>query len=162
MKIALCCGDGLNYGKDWIGFDVVRTRFPGQLVLGDVRTLDGYRFRHAEGIFATPPCTEFSLARVVWHEIGPPDLSVVEACLRIGDEAGVPFIMENVAGLQQLIGPSTAHRGPWHFWGDVGLLPIGKWWKHVENRVRDPRKRATVPAPLVPYTSAPPSRNGEP
>lgn len=139
---------------------MVRTRFPGQLILQDVRTLDGYRFRHAEGIFASPPCTEFSLARVVWKEIGPPDLSVVEACLRIADEAGIPFIMENVAGLQQLIGPSTAHRGPWHFWGDVGLLPVGDrpwpWPKNVTWKNRDPRKRATIPAPLIPYTLGPP------
>jgi len=48
MKVALCCGDGLNYRGDWVGFDIVRTRFPGQLVLQDVRDLDGRRFRNAE------------------------------------------------------------------------------------------------------------------
>ena len=153
MKVALCCGDGLNYHGDWVGFDVVETRFAEggkQLVLQDVRTIDGYRLRRADLIFASPPCTEFSLARVVWHEIGPPDMSVVEACLRIGHEAGVPFVMENVAGLQQLIGPATAHRGPWYFWGDVGLLPLGRFPKNVTNRNRNPRRRASIPGALVP------------
>ncbi len=154
MKIALCCGDGKNYGKDWVGFDVRRTRFPGQLILADVRLLDGNRFRRADVIFATPPCQDFSTARIAWKP-WKPDLSIVVACLRIGEEAGVPFIMENVAGLQSLIGPSTAHRGPWHFWGDVGILPSGDFRKGFQkNQYRIPSKRgdqsASVPKELVP------------
>ena len=147
-KIALCVGKGKNYGPDWVGVDIIDHGFR-PLILQDVRTMDGYRLARAECIFATPPCTEFSFARIPYRPFPPPDLSIVEACIRIGHEAGVPFILENVAGLQQLIGPATAHRGPWYFWGDVGLLPLGKFSKRTKE-VRNPLDRASVPKELIP------------
>jgi hypothetical protein len=146
MKIALCVGEGRNYGPGWIGYDVKDFGFR-PLVLQDVRTVDGRRFRRAELIFATPPCGSFS---TVNRKADGSGLDVVQACFRIGREAGVPFILENVAGAQRWLGSSTAHRGPWHFWGDVGLLPLGTWRKGKwsgRNQRRDPGR---VPKELVP------------
>lgn len=150
MKIALCVGQGVNYGPGWVGYDIVDTGFR-PLVLQDVRTLDGRRFRDAELILASPPCTEFTLAnpRYPGNRHPNPDLSIVEACFRIGREAGVPFILENVRGAQRWLGKATAHRGPWYFWGDVGLLPLGRFRKDTDKHRRQ-IVGATIPKALIP------------
>ena len=66
LAIDLFCGlggwaDGL-LAKGWtvIGFDIERHDYgtggyPGQLVLQDVRTIDGAQFRNADLIVASPP-----------------------------------------------------------------------------------------------------------
>jgi C-5 cytosine-specific DNA methylase len=71
MKKPLCidlfCGLGgwaegfLAEGYDVIGFDIERhaygdDKYPGQLVLQDVRTLHGFQFKRAAVIVASPPC----------------------------------------------------------------------------------------------------------
>ena len=66
LAIDLFCGLGgwaegfLAEGYDVIGFDIVRRPYPGQLVLQDARTIDGYRMKHAAVIVASPPCDDFS------------------------------------------------------------------------------------------------------
>jgi hypothetical protein len=61
----------LAEGYDCIGFDIERhvygdQKYPAQLVLQDVLTLDGAQFRNAACIVASPPCQEFSYAAMPW------------------------------------------------------------------------------------------------
>jgi len=90
LAIDLFCGLGgwtegfLSEGWDVVGFDIERhqyavteshfgglpktriSRYPAQLVLQDVLTLDGRQFRHADCIVASPPCQEFSYLAMPW------------------------------------------------------------------------------------------------
>ena len=150
MKIALGVGKGTNYGPGWIGYDIADHGFR-PLVLQDIRTIDGRRFRDAELIFATPPCGDFSLANPRWPNNRNPDAdtSIVEACFRIRDEARVPFILESCLGAQRWFGKADCHRGPWYFWGDVGLLPMGRFRKGMHRGTHsDPL--VSLPKVLVP------------
>src|ERR1044071_5464948 len=61
----------LAEGWDVIGFDIERHaygdhRYPAQLVLQDVRTIDGAQFKDASLIVASPPCQEFSYMAMPW------------------------------------------------------------------------------------------------
>ena len=112
-----------------IGFDVTpQPAYPGQLVLQDVRTLDGRRLGHAAVIVASPPCEQFSRHQMPWtkrRNPPEPDLSIVEACQRIAKEAGVPLVLENVRAAQYWLGTAQAHVGPFYLWGDVpAILPV--------------------------------------
>ena len=73
VVIDLCCGLGgwssgfLAEGWDAIGFDIEKheyggKRYPGELILADVLTLNGYDLRAANPalVVASPPCTEYS------------------------------------------------------------------------------------------------------
>lgn len=140
----LCCGDGgwadglLAAGFDVTGFDVEdRPHYPGRFIKDDVRCLDGHNLRGARIIVASPPCEEFSRHSMPWTRAkNPPmpDLSIVEACWRIKEEATPDiFILENVRGAQPFIGPATLHVGPYYLWGDVALLPVGMRSKPKER-----------------------------
>jgi hypothetical protein len=139
-------------GWDVIGFDIVdMCRELGrpkpehcQLVLQDVRTIDGKRFRErASVIVASPPCQEFASLGFPWnrlkisnapsverweddggtwsdpYEAARPDLSLFRACFRIAEEAGCPLIVENVKNAQPYVGKASAHFGSYYLWGDV-------------------------------------------
>ena len=138
LAIDLFCGLGgwaeglMAEGFDCIGFDIERHKYqgqtyPAQLVLQDVRTLDGRQFRNADLIVASPPCQEFSRHDQPWtRALNPPspDLSLVKAVYRIASESGIPIIMENVRGAQRWIGTAKARYGSQYLWGDVPpLLP---------------------------------------
>lgn len=64
--------DGLlAAGYRCIGFDIERHaygthKYPGQLVLADVRQIHGKQFRNADLIVASPPCQEFSYMAMPW------------------------------------------------------------------------------------------------
>ena len=73
VVIDLCCGLGgwskafLDEGWDAIGFDIERheygeKRYPGELILADVLTLNGYDLRAANPalVVASPPCQRYS------------------------------------------------------------------------------------------------------
>ena len=153
LAIDLCCGLGgwtaglIEVGFRVIGFDIVHfANYPGQLVIQDMRTLDGNRFRQAAVIVASPPCQEFSRHDQPWtRKYNPPpqDLSIVDACWRIAREAGVPIVIENVRGAQKFIGRAQAHYGSQYLWGDVpAILPIFRrqskkdfyWWGKPGDR----------------------------
>lgn len=134
LAIDLYCGLGgwteglLAEGYDVIGFDIVQRPYPAQLVIQDVRELDGSRFAHATVIVASPPCDEFSRWDQPWSRLVAkrtlPDLSLWRAAERIAREAHVPTIIENVRGAQRFVGPARAHFGRQYLWGDVPpLLP---------------------------------------
>jgi C-5 cytosine-specific DNA methylase len=151
LAIDLFCGLGgwaegfLAEGYDVIGFDIERRPYPGQLVLQDVRTIDGYRLRRAAVIVASPPCDDFSRWDQPWANViknrREPDLSLWHAAERIGEESGVPLIIENVRGAQKFMGPARTHFGKQYLWGDVpALLP------YINGQQNEGRQKQTVPS----------------
>jgi hypothetical protein len=128
-----------------IGFDVKNWGYPGRLVLADVRTLDGRRFRgRASLVVASPPCQEFSYRSLPFRQCQylrdnvPPDKSIWEACVRIAREAELPLVLENVRGAERYMGKAAARFGSYYLWGDVpALLPPGKPTKGF-YAVKDP------------------------
>lgn len=176
LAIDLCCGIGgwsrglILEGWDVVGFDVQRfdhprlkgCRFPGPMVVQDVRTIDGRTWRgRVDLIVASPPCTEFSRRRLPWRNgrpelwQGDPDLSVVEACRRIALEAGAPLVLENVQGAVRWIGRPVTRAGPFYLWGD-GVPPLLPQIPACKGRVRQddhahtlrPILRAEIPSIL--------------
>jgi hypothetical protein len=164
LVVDLCCGLGgwargfLDAGWDVLGFDVEPVSYPGPLVLQDVRTLDGRRFRHAALIVASPPCQAFSRMDMPWtraKQPAAPDLSIAEACFRIAREAAVPLVLENVRGAQPYLGRAEWRYGSQYLWGDgVPLLrPTGiartrdkEWLSPSADRHR---RRSMVPYSLA-------------
>jgi C-5 cytosine-specific DNA methylase len=149
LAIDLFCGLGgwteglLAEGYEVVGFDNVRHvygehRYPAQLVIQDVLTLHGSQFKSAALIVASPPCQEFSYMAMPWKrakeraakyrkgELDVADLTrLFDAAVRIGREAGVPTVIENVRGAQEWVGRSRWAYGSYHLWGDVpALMPM--------------------------------------
>src|SRR5947199_410716 len=79
LAIDLCCGLGgwshglIAEGWDVIGYDVERheygeEKYPGQLVIQDIRTIDGRQFKGKVSLLvASPPCIEFSYMSMPWR-----------------------------------------------------------------------------------------------
>jgi C-5 cytosine-specific DNA methylase len=145
LAIDLYCGLGgwsealLAEGYNVIGFDIERHeygehRYPGQLVLQDVRTLHGSQFKSAALIVASPPCQAYSYRAMPWKRakaLPPPDNTLFEACFRLQREAceaagrHVPLIVENVRGAQKWVGRARWNFGSFYLWGDVpALMPM--------------------------------------
>ena len=137
LAIDLYCGLGgwaeglLAAGFRVVGFDIERRPYPGQLVLQDVRTLDGQQFRGASLIVASPPCQAYSYRAMPWKRakaLPPPDNKLFEACFRIQRECSeacgcyVPMVVENVCGAQKWVGRAKWHYGSFYLWGDVPAL----------------------------------------
>lgn len=167
LAIDLFCGLGgwteglLAEGFEVIGFDVELhaygdAKYPGQLVLQDVLTLDGRQFKDAALIVASPPCQAYSYRAMPWKRakaLPPPDNSLFDACFRIQREASaaagrhIPLVVENVRGAQKWVGRSRWNFGSFHLWGDVpALMPIpgkspkeglkncgGSWFREAHN-----------------------------
>jgi hypothetical protein len=144
--------DGLlAEGYRVVGFDVERhvygdAKYPAQLVIQDVLTLDGAQFKDAALIVASPPCQAYSYRAMPWKRakaLPPPDNSLFEACFRIQREAceaagrHIPLVVENVRGAQKWVGRARWHGGPYYLWGDVPALmnevverkQAGHWFK---------------------------------
>ena len=166
LCIDLCCGLGgwaegfLATGYDVIGFDVEPLPYPGQLVLQDVRDLDGRRFAGATVIVASPPCQEFSRLDQPWTRKTAnrnPDMSLVRACFRIAEAAGVPMVLENVRGARPYIGPHEWRWGSQYLWGNgVPVLrpwevPLGGRKENVPEGKHRARIRAKVPFGLAKF-----------
>lgn len=145
LAIDLYCGLGgwteglLAEGYRVVGFDIERHvygehRYPAQLVLQDVLTIDGRQFKDADLIVASPPCQAYSYRAMPWKRakaLPPPDNSLFEACFRIQREASgaagrhIPLVVENVRGAQKWVGRARWHFGSFYLWGDVpALMPI--------------------------------------
>jgi hypothetical protein len=145
LAIDLFCGLGgwteglLAEGYCVVGFDIERHeygehKYPGQLVLQDVRTLHGRQFRDAALIVASPPCQAYSYRAMPWKKakaLPPPSNELFEACFRIQREAceaagrHIPLVVENVRGAQKWVGRSRWNFGSFHLWGDVpALMPM--------------------------------------
>ena len=142
LVIDLFCGLGgwsagfLAEGWDCIGFDIERhvygaDRYPAQLVLQDVLTLDGAQFRGADAIVASPPCQAYSYRAMPWKRakaLPPPSNELFDACFRIQREACaaagryIPLVVENVKGAQPWVGKAKWHYGSFYLWGNVPAL----------------------------------------
>lgn len=151
LAVDLFCGlggwtDGLiAEGWNVIGFDIEQHvygehRYPAQLVLQDVRTINGAQFDGASLIVASSPCQEFSYRAMPWKRakaLGPPllGLELFAQAFRIQREAiaaaghFIPMVQENVRGANPWVkaefGRSRWSYGSYHLWGDVpALMPI--------------------------------------
>jgi hypothetical protein len=149
LAIDLFCGLGgwteglLAEGYYVVGFDIERHvygehKYPAQLVIQDVLTLDGRQFKDAALIVASPPCQEYSYMAMPWtrakqraaeYKSGVRDVRdlnmLFDAAVRIGHEAGVPTVIENVRGAIPWVGRSRWNYGSYHLWGDVpALMPM--------------------------------------
>lgn len=160
LAIDLYCGLGgwseglLAEGWEVIGFDIEQHvygdhRYPGMLVIQDVRTLHGSQFKNAALIVASPPCQEYSYMAMPWkrakaiaaeYRSGKRDVkqltALFDACFRIQREAceasgrHIPLIVENVRGAIPWVGRSRWNFGSFHLWGDVpALMPSAKAMK---------------------------------
>jgi hypothetical protein len=147
LCIDLFCGLGgwtegfLAEGYEVVGFDIQRHvygnhRYPAQLVLQDVLTLSGRQFRDAAIIVASPPCQQYSVwgMRMFYPHPTVPDKTLWQAADRIGTEAQVPTIIENVRGAQYFWGKAAWRSGPYYFWGSTPAL-----WPYV-----DPKRKNVV------------------
>jgi hypothetical protein len=157
LAIDLFCGLGgwaeglLAEGYEVIGFDIEAHgygahRYPGRLVIQDVRTLHGRQFRDATLIVASPPCQEYSYMAMPWKLARAraeairadatgrrlADLNALfHECFRIQKEASVaagrriPMVVENVRGAQRWVGRARWNFGSYYLWGDVpALMPF--------------------------------------
>jgi hypothetical protein len=143
----------VDAGYRVIGFDIVdmcaATKHPRPagvgLVIQDVRTLDGSRFKDAAVIVASPPCHRYSYMLMPWSRArnlaseyrsgvrSTDELNALFlACWRIQREASeaarrhIPLIVENVRGAQAWVGPARGHCGAYYLWGDVPALAPDK------------------------------------
>lgn len=173
LAVDLFCGLGgfteglLAEGWNVLGFDIERhvygpDRYPAQLVIQDVLTIDGRKFRgKVDLIVASPPCQEFSYMAMPWTRAKqiaqalrgrgafPTSYSgsrtkaeltrLFDAALRIGREAECPVVIENVRGAQPWVGPAKAAYGSFLLWGDVPAVP------HFGDPFPVPHKARKVP-----------------
>jgi hypothetical protein len=149
---------GIAEGYDVVGFDIERHvygehKYPAQLVIQDVLTLDGAQFKDAALIVASPPCQEYSYMAMPWKVAKQRaadyrsavrdvrDLTrLFDACFRIQREASgaaghhIPLVVENVRGAIPWVGRSRWNYGSYHLWGDVpALMPMTLKRNSIKN-----------------------------
>jgi site-specific DNA-cytosine methylase len=169
LVIDLFCGLGgwseafIAEGYRAVGFDIEAHDYgsggyPGELVLRDIRSINGAELVKEYGvpavIVASPPCQEFSYMAMPWSKAKEKMRKILadpaeqkrltdlfNQCFRIQREVSaaaghyVPMVVENVKGAQRWVGRSRFNFGSFHLWGDVpALMPIpGKVRKTPEG-----------------------------
>jgi hypothetical protein len=152
----LFCGLGgwsesfISQGYRAVGFDIEAhdygaDGYPGELVLRDIRSLDGAALVKEYGaptvIVASPPCQEFSYMAMPWSKAKEKQRKILadpteqkrltdlfNQCFRIQREVSeaaghyVPMIVENVRGAQKWVGKAKWNYGSFYFWADVPAL----------------------------------------
>ena len=174
LAIDLCCGLGgwteglLAEGYQVRGYDIEAheygdERYPAELVLQDVLTINGADCADAALIVASPPCTEFSYMAMPWSRAkqiaralrGADEFpegykgsrttaelrALFDACFRIQREASaaagrhIPMVVENVKGAQPWVGRAQWAFGSYFLWGDIpALMPIQKYHQRLKVR----------------------------
>lgn len=154
LAIDLFCGLGgwteglLAEGYYVVGYDIEAheydgERYPAELVLQDILTLDGAQFKDAALIVASPPCQDYSYMAMPWKrakakadairaDVTGAKLeqlnALFNASFRIQREAcaasgrHIPLVVENVRGAIPWVGRSKWNFGSYHLWGDVPAL----------------------------------------
>lgn len=175
------CGKGgwsvpfIEDGDEVYGIDIKDWGYPkgGQLILQDVRTIDGSRFKGLDLIMGSPPCTEFSQAKAVWKNRGSPPniekgLELVKQFERVVSEASPRYwFFENVSRLELFY--HKKHNVIWRFkisrngkrslWGNFPI-PLSPHFVNHRSMERDPAKlkvpfyewgawRAKIPYPIA-------------
>lgn len=154
LMLDLCCGlKGASAAMRERGWDIVTLDNAPHFdptIIADVREWkwDGPR---PDLVWASPPCNEFSRESMPWTRTGKtPDMSIVEACVRIARESDARFWMiENVRGaikyFRQLLGEPKFRMNPQFLWGvpPVGFQPAGVKLKKKQHGT--PELRALVP-----------------
>jgi len=100
-------------------------------------------------IWASPPCTYFSLART--DQVDYPDMSLYYAARRIIFELRPRFwVIENVRGACRFFEGHYKSYGPWFLWGNLPELPVrrGKWALNKHTDRGGAAQRARVPFEL--------------
>ena len=146
MKVldAFCGMGGWSFpfveaGDFVVGVDIANYGYPGKLILQDIRTLDGTKFRGFDFIVGSPPCRDFSTATQAnkgYPRRLPPDpqrgLELIYHFERIVAEARPKFwAMENVSRLEKFydVKPiwrfKVSVRGRRSLWGNIplGMVP---------------------------------------
>lgn len=157
LAVDLCCGLGgwteglLAAGYRVVGYDIEAhaygdERYPGELRLADILTLDGSQFAGAALIVASPPCQDYSYMAMPWAKAKAKAKAIradetgaeleklnrlFNACFRIQREASaaagrhIPLVVENVRGAQPWVGRAAWNYGSFYLWGDVpALMPM--------------------------------------
>ena len=155
----LFCGLGgwseafISEGYRAVGFDIEahdygNGGYPGELVLRDIRSINGAELVKEYGIpaciVASPPCQEFSYMAMPWSKAKDKMKKILadpaeqqrltdlfNQCFRIQREASaaaghhVPMVVENVRGAQRWVGKARWNFGSFYLWGDVpALMPM--------------------------------------
>ena len=118
-------------------------KYPAELRLQDVLTLNGADLADADLIVCSPPCQAYSYMAMPWAlaKAKAADIradttgaklealnALFDACFRIQREASaaagrhIPMIVENVRGAIPWVGRSKWNYGSFHLWGDVPAL----------------------------------------
>lgn len=159
LCLDLFCGLGgwseafIAEGYRCVGFDIEahdygNGGYPGELVLRDIRSINGADLVKEFGvpacIVASPPCQEFSYMAMPWSKakekmrkiLADPTeqkrlTDLFNQCFRIQREVSgaaghyVPMVVENVRGAQRWVGKTKWNFGSFYLWGDVpALMPI--------------------------------------
>lgn len=150
----------LAEGYEVIGYDIEAhsygdMRYPAKLVIQDVLTIHGSKFKDAALIVASPPCQEYSYMAMPWKLAKAKAAAIradtsgaalealnrlFHACFRIQAEASlaagrhVPMVIENVKGAQPWVGRARWNFGSFYLWGDVpALMPAATRAVKVPN-----------------------------
>jgi hypothetical protein len=137
LMIDLCCGNGgwtkgfLAEGWDCIGYDIEpQPNYPGRFVQRSILDLKVWELELADFICVSTPCQQFSRFQMRNFFPNPPHpgegIKLFYHALRICEESGVLFIVENVRAAQQFVGKSITHCGPFYFWGNAvpAIFPL--------------------------------------
>ena len=185
MKVLdLFCGKGgwsipfLEDGDEVWGIDIKDYRYPGKLIRSDIRDLDGFGFHDMDLIIGSPPCTEFSQAKMMFagraknpYRIPNPEkgLELVRDFYRFVEQAKPRFwAMENVSRMENWWKEKPLWRfmisigGKRTLWGNLplGLSPEFRFrrcfgvTKETRRRHKTQLRHTAADRALIPYPVA--------
>jgi len=169
----LFCGRGgwsvpfVEYGDEVIGIDIKKQPYPAQLIVADIRTINGTQFKGFDLIIGSPPCEDFSIARYRNKYVRGPNpekgLQLINEFWRIVKEAQPKYYaMENVEALTKYY----PIKPQWYFmiskggkrclWTNIPLPLVAEY--RFKHKIRDIYgwekyrwKRSYIPYPIAKY-----------